>query len=108
MRSMTAIVLVLAFVACGGCSANGADAGTGPISSTQAPPPPPPPPAPNSYAPAAAAHATIGVALPLGKCVNLSNMLEARNEGDWGRAFQDEDAARIRQAGFATVRLPVR
>jgi endoglucanase len=46
--------------------------------------------------------------LPLGKCVYLSNMLEPPNEGDWGRAFQDADATRIRQAGFATVRLPVR
>ena len=35
-------------------------------------------------------------------------MLEARREGDWGRPFQDADATRIRQAGFATVRLPVR
>ena len=35
-------------------------------------------------------------------------MLEAPNEGDWGRAFEDADAMRIKQAGFATVRLPVR
>ena len=108
MRSITAIALVLAFTACGGGSATGSGAGTGPISSTPTPPPPPPPPTPNSYAPAAAAHATTGVALPLGKCVNLSNMLEAPNEGDWGRAFQDQDATRIKQAGFVTVRLPVR
>src|SRR6476646_6671886 len=65
-------------------------------------------PTPNSYTPAPAAHGTMGVALPLGKCVNLANMLEAQNEGNWGRPFQNADAARIRRAGFATVRLPVR
>jgi len=109
MRSMTAIFLVLAFTACGGGGASGGSAATGPISSAPVPtPPPPPPPTPNAYAPGPAAHATTGVALSLGKCVNLSNMLEAPNEGDWGRAFQDQDATRIRQAGFATVRLPVR
>jgi endoglucanase len=65
-------------------------------------------PTPNAYTPAPAAHGTTGIALPLGKCVNLANMLEAPNEGRWGRGFQDADAIRIRQAGFATVRLPVR
>jgi endoglucanase len=107
MRSMTALAMVLAFTACGGGSASGTSSGA---TSTTPPPTatPPPPPTPNAYAPGPAAHATTGVALPLGKCVNLSNMLEAPNEGDWGRAFQDADSTRIRQAGFATVRLPVR
>ena len=63
---------------------------------------------PNPYTPAPAAHGTTGLTLPIGKCVNLSNMLEPPEEGRWGRAFQDADAARIRQAGFVTVRLPVR
>ena len=35
-------------------------------------------------------------------------MLEAPSEGEWGRAFMDADAGRIRAAGFSTVRLPVR
>ena len=89
MRCRTALALALAFTACAAAHAAGD-------------------PAPDSYVPAAAAHGTTGVALPLGKCVNLANMLEAPNEGNWGRPFQDADAARIRQAGFATVRLPVR
>ena len=95
MRRMTAFALALTFAFCASGRSSGTDAPT-------------PPPTPNTYVPAPAAHATSGVALPLGKCVNLSNMLEPRNEGDWGRPFQDADAARIRQAGFATVRLPVR
>jgi endoglucanase len=65
-------------------------------------------PTPTPYAPAPAARATTGPTLPISRCVNIANMLEARREGDWGRPFQDADAARIRQAGFATVRLPVR
>ena len=61
-----------------------------------------------SYMPAPAARPRTGIALPIGKCVNLSNMLEPPVEGAWGRPFQDTDAGRIRRAGFATVRLPVR
>src|SRR3954451_24311699 len=107
MRSMTALAMLLAFTACGGGSASGTSSGA---TSTTPPPTatPPPPPTPNAYAPGPAAHATTGIALPLGKCVNLANMLEAPNEGDWGRGFQDADATRISMAGFATVRLPVR
>jgi endoglucanase len=63
---------------------------------------------PAQYLPAPAALPGTGIALPIGKCVNLSNMLETPREGIWGRPFQDADATRIHQAGFATVRLPVR
>jgi endoglucanase len=112
LRRATALAMLFTLGACGG----GSGGGGGSVSATPVPPSPPPPPPPpppptsnpKSYTPVAAAKASAGVALPLGKCVNLSNMLEAPNEGDWGRAFQDQDAARIRQAGFATVRLPVR
>ena len=59
--------------------------------------------------PAPAARATTGIALPVGKCVNLGNTLEPPREAGWGgRPFRDSDATNIRQAGFATVRLPVR
>jgi endoglucanase len=110
MRTVKALAIVLAVGACGGGSAGGSTGGTVATAPTppSPPPPPPPTPTPGSYAPRAAAVPTTGVALPLGKCVNLANMLEAPNEGDWGRAFQDADAPRIRAAGFATVRLPVR
>jgi len=91
MRSKTALALVLALAALGTDARSATPAST-----------------PNSYTPAPAAHGMTGPTLPLGKCVNLANMLEPRREGDWGRPFQDEDAIRFRQAGFATVRLPVR
>lgn len=108
MRTWTASALILTACACGGS----ASAGGGAVAQAPSPPgpasPSPPGPQPASYTPGAAARPATGIALPLGKCVNLSNMLEPPNEGEWGRAFEDADATRIRQAGFATVRLPVR
>ena len=64
-------------------------------------------PAMPEFVPAPAAHALVGPTPALGKCVNLANTLEPPHEGDWGPAFQDEDARIIRAAGFQTVRLPV-
>jgi len=49
-----------------------------------------------------------GPRLVLGRCVNISNMLDAPQEGDWGRPFADEDIARIADAGFTAIRLPAR
>jgi endoglucanase len=61
------------------------------------------------FTPAPAARPTTGISLPLGKCVNLGNMLEPPTEAGWGgRPFEDADAARIRARGFSSVRLPVR
>jgi endoglucanase len=114
-RSMTGLAVVMATLAAcgGGAAASGstppATAGAPPAPAPASPPPSPPPTAtPASFTPGPAAIASTGPTLPLGKCVNLSNMLEPPNEGDWGRAFRDDDAANIRAAGFATVRLPVR
>lgn len=44
----------------------------------------------------------------LGRGINLGNALEAPKEGEWGVRLKAEYFAAIRQAGFATVRLPVR
>ena len=67
------------------------------------------PPAWQPVQPAPAARASTGIALPIGKCVNLGNTLEPPREAGWGgRPFRDSDATNIREAGFATVRLPVR
>jgi len=44
----------------------------------------------------------------LGRGVNMGNMLEAPNEGEWGLTVQEEYFDLIRQAGFDFVRLPVR
>ena len=40
--------------------------------------------------------------------INLGNMLEAPNEGEWGLTVQEEDFDLIREMGFDFVRLPVR
>jgi endoglucanase len=45
---------------------------------------------------------------PVQACINLGGALEAPNEGDWGYTIRREDMARIRAAGFDTVRLPVK
>ena len=48
-------------------------------------------------------------ALPVGTCINMGNMLEPENEGSWGGAkIAEADFARIKAAGFETVRIPVR
>lgn len=66
------------------------------------------PPAPGLiYTPAPAAHARVGPTLPIGKCVNMANMLEAPREGAWGSPIADDDFSIIKAAGFATVRIPV-
>lgn len=65
------------------------------------------PPLP-TFTPGPAAVPKTGAALKLGKCVNLSNMLEAPVEGQWGRAFDDRDIGRIKSKGFTAIRLPAR
>ncbi len=44
----------------------------------------------------------------LGAGVNFGNALEAPNEGDWGVTLREEYARLIADAGFQTVRLPVK
>src|SRR6266496_3445773 len=44
----------------------------------------------------------------LGRGINLGNALEAPKEGDWGVTLKAEYFKEIKNAGFATVRLPVR
>ena len=44
----------------------------------------------------------------LGRGMNLGNALEAPNEGDWGMKVEEEYLKAIADAGFQTVRLPVK
>jgi len=44
----------------------------------------------------------------LGRGLNLGNSLEAPKGASWGRPIAEEDLPRIKAAGFASVRLPVR
>lgn len=107
-------VMILGLVACsGGASGSGDGGGTTTPAPTAVPTPTPTPsptptPAASAFTPAPAAVAITGGTLRLGKCVNLSNMLEAPREGDWGRAFADADIANIKAKGFTAIRLPVR
>lgn len=51
------------------------------------------------------AHA---VSCKLGRGINLGNALDAPLEGDWGLRISEPLFDRIAEAGFATMRLPVR
>jgi endoglucanase len=44
----------------------------------------------------------------LGRGVNFGNMLEAPKEGEWGLVVREEYFPLVRQAGFDTVRVPIR
>src|SRR5579884_1193481 len=44
----------------------------------------------------------------LGRGINLGNALEAPKEGEWGVTLKPEYFRIIKEAGFDTVRLPVR
>jgi endoglucanase len=44
----------------------------------------------------------------LGRGINLGNALDAPNEGDWGVVLQDHYFKDIHDAGFDSVRIPVR
>ncbi len=44
----------------------------------------------------------------LGRGINLGNALEAPKEGDWGVVLQSEYFRLIKEAGFNSVRIPVR
>lgn len=59
------------------------------------------------YTPAPAAKPRVGIALPLGKCINLGGMLEFTPESRDGRLLQDADFRTIKAAGFRTVRVPI-
>ncbi len=44
----------------------------------------------------------------LGRGVNLGNALEAPREGEWGVTLQESDFQLIKDAGFDSVRIPIR
>ena len=45
---------------------------------------------------------------PIARCMNLGSALEAPREGEWGYIIRRDDLVRLKEAGFDTVRLPVR
>ncbi|WP_224813810.1 glycoside hydrolase family 5 protein [Hasllibacter sp. MH4015] len=47
-------------------------------------------------------------AFPVERCINLGAAMEAPVEGDWGYVIEAQHIAAIAQAGFDTIRLPVR
>ncbi len=45
---------------------------------------------------------------PIRRCMNMGGALEAPTEGAWGYTIQQADFRRLKQAGFDTVRVPIR
>ncbi len=106
---MFASIVALCTAGCGGGATATAAVTPAPAPSPTSSPAPTPTPAPvATYTPAAAAVPATGIALPLGKCVNMTNHLEAPNEGEWGRTIAEDDFTIIKAAGFTSIRLPVR
>jgi endoglucanase len=67
--------------------------------------------APDAQTPDGYVPDPVAVNEALGRGVNLGNFLEAPNEGEWapgGRLIQEGDFLLIKQAGFDSVRLPVK
>lgn len=60
------------------------------------------------FLPAPAARPRVGISLDIGKCINMGNHLDTADGRDWGRAIVPADFTIIREAGFGTVRIPVR
>lgn len=52
--------------------------------------------------------ATMAANLSLGRGINLGNALEAPSEGEWGIRLSDEYFDLIAEAGFDSVRVPIR
>ena len=46
--------------------------------------------------------------IKLGNGINLGNALEAPNEGDWGLFLKAEYFTAIKNAGFNSVRIPIK
>ena len=44
----------------------------------------------------------------LGRAINFGNALEANYEGEWGMVIKEEYFSTVAQAGFQTVRIPIR
>ncbi len=65
-------------------------------------------PAMASGQPPGASAAALAAARSLGRGVNFGNMLEAPVEGAWGLKLQDDYFDKVAEAGFDSVRLPVR
>lgn len=104
---------MLALTACGGSSSGGGGVIVAPTPAPSPAPSPPPSPSPTppptgGFVPTAAAEPTTGIRLKVGKCLNMGNHLETADGIDAGRAIVQSDFTIIRNAGFNTVRIPVR
>ncbi len=57
---------------------------------------------------AASLTSPVTAQMPVGRCLNIGNTLDAPFEGAWGPAITEQDLDWIADAGFDTIRLPAR
>ena len=63
----------------------------------------------SAYVETPSAESQIAIATPpISRCMNLGSALEAYYEGEWGYTIRRIDIIRLKEAGFDTVRLPIR
>lgn len=54
-------------------------------------------------------HGSLPISVaPISRCINIGSALEAPSEGEWGYTVRQADLKRIKEAGFDTIRLPVK
>ena len=54
------------------------------------------------------AQASKAAAFDVKRCVNMGNALDAPKEGDWGHVIEERSFKLVKEAGFDTVRIPIR
>ncbi|HOU14637.1 MAG TPA: glycoside hydrolase family 5 protein [Anaerolineae bacterium] len=82
---------------------------TPPVETVEPTPLPPPTATPQpTLAPPAVPLDRLAQGQRLGRGVNLGNALEAPKEGEWGMVLQKEYFRLIAEAGFDTIRVPIR
>jgi endoglucanase len=81
-----------------------------PATAAATPTPVPPTPTETAIPPTTTPEPTLtsSIAVTLQRGINLGNMLEAPNEGEWGLTVQEDYFELIKTAGFDFVRLPIR
>jgi len=62
----------------------------------------------NSHGLSAAEPSAAEVNRLLGRGINFGNCLEAPKEGEWGLTLEKEYVQKVKEAGFASVRIPIR
>jgi len=109
-HSVWLLVAVAAAIVLGGCAAATPAPTVGPKPTATWIPIPTATPRPTATVTPTPVHDSVAAARAarLGRGVNLGNALEGPSEGEWGMVIEDAFFPLIAEAGFQTVRVPIR